>query len=332
MMKLPSSASFNCPTSKYIGSDFDKVIIVADNMELITKTSESLEELNEISKDVINARDTAIQASVNAKSSEEKASNSEREADDSAITCIKKAEESYEWSKESERFAKIAETNAGSTFRSGGIFTPTSSEAYPDVTGIRSSMLYIFNTNARSYSYTSGDLSGEVVYSGDQLYYDIAQNKFKLVQVPNMIRIFDLMFPVNHILITFNYDNPISYGYMGTWELLEPDAVLMSSNTVSQISAIGSNLVDVPLLKHTHGAVLSESGSHTHNTRSTTGTGASGIANQSRYSYVSLVDEEVSNTSGTHTHNLTIGSSGDEGAKLDVSGKRYKVAMWVRTK
>ncbi|WP_028115877.1 phage tail protein [Ferrimonas senticii] len=160
------------------------------------------------------------------------------------------------------------------------------------------------------------------------------------------------MFPPGHLLITTNSANPATYGYPGTWALIESDVSIRSATSgIGEVS--GTNTPTVPVPAHTHSA---SSGSAMLNKRFTTNTtgdhGHSGSANSAGNhhhsggvringyttaqgafiygkgasgkgftfgNYSSNSWEPLTNSAGLHTHSLSIGSDGSHYHYTDVN-------------
>lgn len=80
-------------------------------------------------------------------------------------------------------WAEQAKYNANQTFISGGLFTPTPSNEYPDVSSVVRDTIWIINfpSHSTTYTYTSGQLSGETVKNGDMIFWDTPNNVWNLI-------------------------------------------------------------------------------------------------------------------------------------------------------
>jgi hypothetical protein len=172
------------------------------------------------------------------------------------------------------------------------------------------------------------------------------------------------LFPVGHVLITINSSNPSSYGYPGSWEMVEADTTL-SAVTSNAGVVTGNNNPVVPLPAHSHSAWTntvnldhqhyvsghtSGGGGHSHTTTPVTlrsGTGSSGTppagssasssANFSQatgavgdHSHSVEVWSNAMNANQTHSHTIGMEEAGIVGATIDVRGKRFHVYFWQR--
>lgn len=80
-------------------------------------------------------------------------------------------------------WAEKAKYNANQTFISGGLFTPTSSQEYPDVSAIVRDTIWIieFASHDDTYTFTGGQLSGDTVKNGDMIFWDTPQNTWSII-------------------------------------------------------------------------------------------------------------------------------------------------------
>ena len=180
-------------------------------------------------------------------------------------------------------------------------------------------------------------------------------NSLNLLSIATNI---DRLFPVGHILITTNPANPKTYGYSGTWVLLDDDISLVSTKTASAANKItGTNTPAVPLPAHGHtataagvnlnGNFISDStGVHSHAQTVYT---ANDLNNDfghypvgtddiyGRYKSAIRVDDDGAHTHhtqvnfGTHAHGVAVHSSGTANAVIDVRGRHLSVYMYTRT-
>ncbi|MDS1996464.1 pyocin knob domain-containing protein [Vibrio parahaemolyticus] len=212
--------------------------------------------------------------------------------------------------------------------------------SYYDANNIRSGMQILSNAAGNIRFYTNGrskyaEIAEGNVYAGSPQssaansltrkdYVDSEISKTKLV--------LEHLFPVGHVIITFNTANPSTYGYPGTWVRMDNDTTLYSTTGTPSTTPKGSNTPNVPVAAHTHKyARVTKYRSH-------------GVTSAGYHE----VDMPTDNTWGqsVETGRSTprtvamsfmgnmenTASSGTSGATLDVRGKRYDVAMWRRTK
>jgi hypothetical protein len=80
-------------------------------------------------------------------------------------------------------WAEKAKYNANQTFISGGLFTPTSSQEYPDVSAVVRDTIWIieFSSHNDTYTFTGGQLSGDTVKNGDMIFWDTPQNTWSII-------------------------------------------------------------------------------------------------------------------------------------------------------
>ncbi len=115
--------------------------------------------------------------------------------------------------------------------------------------------------------------------------------------IANISVIIGAMFPVGHVLITTNENNPTSYGYPGTWAKINSGYSLQAVDSGAG-GYSGSNSQAVPLLAHTH---TGASHSHTVDSHSHTGPSHTHTANHNHTA--------SSNSTGAHTHTFGMGGS-----------------------
>lgn len=168
------------------------------------------------------------------------------------------------------------------------------------------------------------------------------------------------LFPVGHVLITINRSDPSSYGYPGTWSLVEDDTALHGVASGAG-TIVGSNTPQVPVVSHSHtfnvtsgatsdshthsfSATTSSAGAHTHSLSSSNGSGSgNGVGHNggdvttvrttsSAGAHAHTVSGTTSASSSAHSHSVagSTDTSGTVNATLDVRGKRLQVYIWKR--
>lgn len=168
------------------------------------------------------------------------------------------------------------------------------------------------------------------------------------------------LFPVGHVLITINRSDPSSYGYPGTWSLVEDDTALHGVASGAG-TIVGSNTPQVPVVSHSHtfnvtsgstsdshthnfSATTSSAGAHTHTLSSANGAGSgSGLAHNtgdvntvrttsSAGAHAHTVSGTTSASGSSHSHSVagSTDTSGTVNATIDVRGKRLQVYIWKR--
>lgn len=148
--------------------------------------------------------------------------------------------------------------------------------------------------------------------------------------------VLDGMFPVGHILLSTNSANPATYGYVGTWALLENDASLHTTTGSGVGTYTGSNTPAVPVPLHSHSAKITPSGEHTHQqtvSRPNDWNWGAGdnITAGSDDGKANSNSTNRTREAGHHTHPVSIENAGTSGATLDVRGRRFMVYAWRRT-
>ena len=160
------------------------------------------------------------------------------------------------------------------------------------------------------------------------------QNKPSLDDL-GMSSLLDKMFPVGHLLTTFNTANPSAYGYPGTWTKVDSDLTLMFGSTPNQKPS-GTNTPTVPVPLHHHDATFSgdEMEEHNHIYSHITPVGHNGnfpLDGNSYYTNITEFDTS-SASAGTPSGTVTIDDAGTADATIDVRGKHIVVIGWIRTK
>ncbi|EGR1951292.1 hypothetical protein D2H50_16885 [Vibrio parahaemolyticus] len=145
--------------------------------------------------------------------------------------------------------------------------------------------------------------------------------------------ILSMLFPVGHVLITFNNANPSTYGYPGTWTRMDTDTTLYSTTGTPSTTPTGTNTPTVPVPAHTHSASFKGNALPAHEHEVPFSSASSGYGD-SRYGGTDNKANKKLTTAvsaGTPSGTVTVNSAGTSGATLDVRGKRYNVAMWRRS-
>lgn len=179
-------------------------------------------------------------------------------------------------------------------------------------------------------------------------------------QIDALISANDDRHPVDSFLFTANAANPSTYGYPGTWILIEGGASINTADSASDAFAgvvNGDNDVDVPLLSHNH------SMSHTHsrgtmeitgrfamdssgtnqafrsfqgamygssNGSSSMGVDNTGTGNSNSY-YTNFAGSRSWSGNTSQPSSSTTGSKGTSNATINVQGKILTLLCWKRT-
>ncbi len=212
--------------------------------------------------------------------------------------------------------------------------------SYYDANNIRSGMQILSNSGGNIRFYTNGrskyaEIAEGNVYAGSPQssaansltrkdYVDGEISKTKLV--------LEHLFPVGHVIITFNTANPSTYGYPGTWVRMDNDTTLYSTTGTPSTTPKGSNTPNVPVAAHTHKYARVTK----YRNQGNTNPGYHEIDMPTDNTW-GLAVETGRSTPRTVAMSFmgnmeNTASSGTSGATLDVRGKRYDVAMWRRTK
>lgn len=256
------------------------------------------------------------------------------------------------WSASS-RVARVAPSFYDGTWGGNGVAAfsvnkPDSSGAhwafasYYDGTNIRAGIQVLTNSDGRIRFYTNRrsnyvEVYGGNVYAGSSQssagnsltrkdYVDSEISKTKLI--------LDHLFPVGHVIITFNTANPSSYGYPGTWARMDNDTTLYSTTGTPSTTPKGTNTPTVPVPAHSHSASFKGNAlpKHEHEMVFTNASSGYGDLRYGGADYKNLNKKTTAVSAGTPSGTVTVNSTGTSGATLDVRGKRYDVAMWRRTK
>ncbi|HGF3734645.1 TPA: hypothetical protein ACF4EQ_003847 [Vibrio parahaemolyticus] len=211
--------------------------------------------------------------------------------------------------------------------------------SYYDANNIRSGMQILSNAAGNIRFYTNGrskyaEIAEGNVYAGSPQssaansltrkdYVDSEISKTKLV--------LEHLFPVGHVIITFNTANPSTYGYPGTWVRMDNDTTLYSTTGTPSTTPKGSNTPNVPVAAHTHKYARVTK----YRNQGNTNPGYHEIDMPTDNTW-GLAVETGRSTPRTVAMSFmgnmeNTASSGTSGATLDVRGKRYDVAMWRRT-
>lgn len=80
-------------------------------------------------------------------------------------------------------YSEVARNNANQTFKSGGYFTPTAGQEYPNVTSVEVDTIWLikFASETGLYTFTTGDLAGQTVKNGFMLVYDTPADTFDYI-------------------------------------------------------------------------------------------------------------------------------------------------------
>lgn len=158
-----------------------------------------------------------------------------------------------------------------------------------------------------------------------------------------LVRDFLRLAPVGHVIITTNPDNPNTYGYRGTWELIQPDNTLRATSPTSATGDLGkyggsSNTPVVPVPQHSHSASFhgNRMPDHYHYSAESSwnsayvysGKGGAGVGN--RHGLSGNTSNKYA-SAGTPTGSITVNNTGTANATIDTRGKYFAVLMWHRT-
>lgn len=303
MSKVDLGNAPSCAISKYIGSDLEKVIEVADNIDSIKDITDAIVEIKQVEDnigmlkvigdniDVLTDLDQHIDAIVNidkqvdtivklaeqvkqdsavvsqdkieAQTAADHAIASEHTAKDYADEAKKYSDSAKQSDRDVQQDLTIVREIVKNTINSGGIFTPTAQKEYPTVpAGTTQKMFFVvtFKNRDDKYTFTTGDLMGTTTISSDEMWYNPATSKWSISFSPKsqdvLDNFIDRLFPVGHILLTADNNNPANTGYKGTWELIDETATLATAGIKDindkKPSASGSNSVVIPLPHHDH--------------------------------------------------------------------------------
>lgn len=314
MKKVGLGQSTSCVATKYIGSDIDKILNVADNLEDVVATGDAIKDIkavaniagdvtqvSNVANDVVEVskvanvipqipdlvtENKAIQKDIDAKAVQVTQDKQEVETNKQAVDVAKAGADKDKADAESAKndaqkaLAEVQQI-VKDTLYSGGVFTPKAGAEYPDVSfDPKQDVSYAISLANRNdkYTFTTGNLTGQVVMSGDQLLYRNNTKTWDLVLVPTfsaeLAGVLNTIYPVGHVLLTTNQANPNTYLGIGTWKALDADSSVVVANINTKIDtfpkAVGSDIVKVPLPKHSHttkvewGPKNAEYAQHTH--------------------------------------------------------------------
>ncbi|ODW08986.1 hypothetical protein [Vibrio parahaemolyticus] len=212
--------------------------------------------------------------------------------------------------------------------------------SYYDATNIRAGIQILSNSDGRMRFYTNRrsnyvEVYGGNVYAGSpqsSAGHSLTRKDYVDSEISKTKLILDHLFPVGHVIITFNTANPSTYGYPGTWVRMDNDATLYSTTGTPSTTPKGSNTPSVPVAAHSHKyARVTKYRSHGY-----TGAGMHEVDMPTNNTWGQSVETGRSTprtVAMSFMGNMeNTASSGTSGATLDVRGRRYDVAMWRRTK
>ncbi|ELA7934516.1 hypothetical protein Q4902_004354 [Vibrio parahaemolyticus] len=212
--------------------------------------------------------------------------------------------------------------------------------SYYDANNIRSGMQILSNSGGNIRFYTNGRskyaeiVDGNVYVSAPQssAAHSLTRKDYVDSEISKTKLVLEHLFPVGHVIITFNTANPSTYGYPGTWVRMDNDTTLYSTTGTPSTTPKGSNTPNVPVAAHTHKYARVTK----YRNQGNTNPGFHEIDMPTDNTW-GLAVETGRSTPRTVAMSFmgnmeNTASSGTSGATLDVRGKRYDVAMWRRTK
>ncbi len=212
--------------------------------------------------------------------------------------------------------------------------------SYYDASNIRSGMQILSNSGGNIRFYTNGRskyaeiVDGNVYVSASQssAAHSLTRKDYVDSEISKTKLVLEHLFPVGHVIITFNTANPSTYGYPGTWVRMDNDTTLYSTTGTPSTTPKGSNTPNVPVAAHTHKYARVTK----YRNQGNTNPGYHEIDMPTDNTW-GLAVETGRSTPRTVAMSFmgnmeNTASSGTSGATLDVRGKRYDVAMWRRTK
>jgi len=125
----------------------------------------------------------AATSEANALASEQASATSESNAELWAVGPLGSGTELPDAANNAYYWSTVAQYNANQTFKSGGYFTPSAGQEYPDITGVSVDTIWLvkFPAAGQSYTFTAGDLVGETVENGYMIVYDTPANTFDFI-------------------------------------------------------------------------------------------------------------------------------------------------------
>ncbi|MGL1404357.1 pyocin knob domain-containing protein [Vibrio parahaemolyticus] len=212
--------------------------------------------------------------------------------------------------------------------------------SYYDATNIRAGIQILSNSDGRIRLYTNRrsnyvEVYGGNVYAGSPQSssgHSLTRKDYVDSEISKTKLILDHLFPVGHVIITFNTANPSTYGYPGTWVRMDNDATLYSTTGTPSTTPKGSNTPSVPVAAHSHKYARVTK----YRSQSYTAAGMHEVDMPTNNTWGQPVETGRSTprtVAMSFMGNMeNTASSGTSGATLDVRGRRYDVAMWRRTK
>lgn len=172
--------------------------------------------------------------------------------------------------------------------------------------------------------------------SGSKAVYD----KITSVQatIPNMSSIVDLIYPVGSIYMSVNTTNPSTIFQGTTWEAVGQGRTLVGAGTgvdsanVSKTFDSGANggWYNAVVVSHTHSASTKSAGAHNHTISPMTYRENYYTGGGKSNAWYAGSSTAHTNTTGAHTHGVTVNSSGVSGVNRNIQ-PYLVVNMWVRT-
>lgn len=145
----------------------------------------------------------------------------------------------------------------------------------------------------------------------------------------NNVKVYAEEMNVGSVVFRMDDMNPKDI-YGGTWELITGDASVSFGDGSNQSGLIeGTNIKPVPLPRHSHTGKTSTDGAHTHTFTRPRGDKSWGNGGGNTW-WGSNNTNHTTNTSGNHSHTLTINETGVDNPTIDVSGAKIKLNIWKR--
>lgn len=214
------------------------------------------------------------------------------------------------------------EVAVATVINSGGLFTPTASAEYPDVTGVTKDTVFMVNlgnNNTNAYVFTSGDLSGRRTISGDSMYYDMPSMKWALIQPNIAIPVLAVNGKTGDVVL--NAED------VGTYDKAAIDTKVNAAGKVDSVNgkagAVVLSAADVGALPTTGGTLTGELVmNQIIKMNPIDGSGSFGIVKHQTYnggeSWLTAIDDTIGN------HNA-IGVSQNEGPQCWINGTMNRI-------
>lgn len=148
--------------------------------DVVNKHTDVVNKANQVASNTAKVASNKAATDNNAAAAQQSEDEAENWADEAKAWAISKPNNSAKY------WAEEAEKALNKAYVSGGTWNPKKQGEYPSTTNISGDTRWTVVLGGRNetYRYTSGDLDDTTVRSGDELFYDISESKWSVIQVP----------------------------------------------------------------------------------------------------------------------------------------------------